>query len=92
MANLKAYGLTKPTLGTCLMCAVEHGPFQPHVMNLVYENMFLTMHDRWPTMEDSAAHCMPKFREKWLESMKEAMGEARVCNPIHSGGSQTAFR
>lgn len=75
MTNLKSFRLTKSSNGTCLMCAVEHDQFQPHDMNPVYENMFLMMHDRWPTIEDSVAHCMPKFREKWLESMKEAMGE-----------------
>lgn len=40
--------------GACPICAVRHGPGQPHELNsLYYLNRFYRKHKRFPTWEDA---------------------------------------
>lgn len=57
-------GRTSP--GTCPMCAVKHGPEQPHNRDsLTYQYKFYDEHGRWPTWGDAMAHCTDDVKDFW---------------------------
>jgi hypothetical protein len=50
--------MLRPPPDCCQLCAVKHGPAEPHnADSLYYQMKFHELHDRWPTWEDAIAHC-----------------------------------
>ena len=71
----RKYGLTllgNTPPGTCPMCAVKHGPEQPHNRDsLAYQYKFYDQHGRWPTWADAMAHCSPEIKSFWRSELEK---------------------
>lgn len=79
-----------PAPDKCQVCAVAHKPESPHNKDSLYYQMnFHNQNGRWPTWEDSMAHCPDDIKRLWIESL-EGMGiewrTAFVSNEIKPEG------
>ena len=58
--------------GTCLECATEHPPEQPHnQQSLFYQYAFYQTHGRWPTWKDAMEHCTAEMKADWIKALRE---------------------
>ena len=56
--------LVRPPSNCCPVCAREHDPKQPHVLeSLYYQLKFNEKHGRKPTEKDAMAHCTKEVKE-----------------------------
>lgn len=56
--------------GTCVQCATEHDPAQPHnQQSIYYQYHFFAEHQRWPTWDDAVAHCNPVVKALWATEL-----------------------
>ena len=56
--------LIRPPRNCCPVCAREHDPKQPHVLDsLYYQLKFNEKHGRMPTEKDAMAHCTKEVKE-----------------------------
>ena len=56
--------LVQPPRNCCPVCAREHDPKQPHVLDsLYYQLKFNEKHGRMPTEKDAMAHCTKEVKE-----------------------------
>jgi hypothetical protein len=64
--------LLPPPAGKCPICAVKHGPREPHnAQSLYYQYRFYGIRGRWPTWADAIAHCNPKVQADWKLLLSE---------------------
>jgi len=77
--NIKVIDLAKEGIllpcapDVCQECATKHEPEMPHnQQSLYYQYKFYQQNGRWPTWEDSMAHCSPQMQDMWRHSLKKA--------------------
>jgi len=77
--------LLPPKKGTCPVCAIKHGPDEPHNrQSLYYQFRFYGLHGRWPTWADAIAHCSDKIKRLWEEELRicDEWSQPDIAEPI----------
>jgi len=66
-----AWTVVPPPADACPVCAVKHGPNEPHnAQSLYYQMTFHGMIGRAPTWADAMAHCDEETKRRWEAELR----------------------